>query len=231
MTANGLHYHCLKKSVTKCKAKCTIVLESVVEDGVSKNKYIVEKTDELENHNHAVDEADIIAADMVNEMHKKFRESLTVKPSVIRKQIMQKYRAKYSNSSKWGNVMDVLPDKASIDRGIARIREKVWGKMPLNRAGLDYQKVLDTVDSGSIVEVMASEKMWENILFRQDVVKIGVLNGDFVEPDDGSIPANPLERTVVFTSNQQLEIFATSKKGSVDGNFKVPPLISARYSL
>ena len=45
MTANGLHYHCLKKSVTKCKAKCTIVLESVVEDGVSKNKYIVEKTD------------------------------------------------------------------------------------------------------------------------------------------------------------------------------------------
>ena len=89
MTANGLHYHCLKKSVTKCKAKCTIVLESVVEDGVSKNKYIVEKTDELENHNHAVDEADIIAADMVNEMHKKFRESLTVKPSVIRKQIMQ----------------------------------------------------------------------------------------------------------------------------------------------
>ena len=72
MTEDGaiLHYHCLKKATTKCKAKCTIVVETATEEG---NAYRVEKMEEIMNHNHVVDKADIIAADIVVEMHKRFR--------------------------------------------------------------------------------------------------------------------------------------------------------------
>ena len=39
-TGNGLvlHYHCLRKSTTKCQAKCTLVCETAVIDNVEKNK-------------------------------------------------------------------------------------------------------------------------------------------------------------------------------------------------
>jgi hypothetical protein len=226
MAGNGLilHYHCLKKAATKCKAKCIILVETILEEDVEKTKYIVEKKTELNDHNHEVDEADVIIAEIVNEMHKEFRKNLTLKPSVIRKQIMQKYRGKYSNSDKWIKVIDGLPDNASIDRGIARIREQVWGKMPKNRDDMDYKKVLDTVEGGSVVEVMDSDKMWESKHFRQELVKIGVLKEDFEDLEDDTIPDNPLKRIIAFTSKQQLEIFETCEKGSVDGNFKVAPI-------
>ena len=43
-TGNGLvlHYHCLRKSTTKCKAKCTLVCETALIDNVEKTKYRVE---------------------------------------------------------------------------------------------------------------------------------------------------------------------------------------------
>ena len=89
-----LHYHCLKKGSTKCKAKCTVVsqLESV--NGTDVFKYEVDQKKDIDDHNHDTNEADVIIAEMLQEMHSKFRKNLTVKPSVVRKQVMQKYRAK-----------------------------------------------------------------------------------------------------------------------------------------
>ena len=111
-----LHYHCLKK------AKCTVEVDTVKEG--RRTTYKVDCKTEIKNHNHVVDESDVIAADMVEEMHKAFRKDLTVKPSVVRKSIMLKYRAKYSDSETWKKIIDVLPDNASVDRGIARLRQE-----------------------------------------------------------------------------------------------------------
>ena len=216
-----LHYHCLKKATTKCKAKCTVEVDTVKEG--RRTTYKVDRKTEIKNHNHVVDESDVIAADMVEEMHKAFRKDLTVKPSVVRKSIMLKYRAKYSDSETWKKIIDVLPDNASVDRGIARLRERVWGKIPLNRENLDYQKVLDNVEGGKIVEVLDSDKMWENKSFREQLVATRVLGENFEEPDDESVPENPLKRIIAFTSKEQLSIFENCEKGSVDGNFKVAP--------
>ena len=138
----------------------------------------------MNEHNHDIDESDVIVADMINEMHSKFRKNLTVKPSIVRKQTMQKFRAKYLDSETWRKVVDALPDNPSIDRGIARIRERVWGQIPKSREDLDYRKVLDTVEGGKVVEVMDSDELWQNKVFRQDLVKAGVLKEDFEEPDD-----------------------------------------------
>ena len=227
MTEDGaiLHYHCLKKATTKCKAKCTIVVETATEEG---NAYRVEKMEEIMNHNHVVDKADIIAADMVVEMHKRFRKELNVKPSVVRKKIFQKYRAIYSIDETWKKIIDVLPENASIDRGIARIREKVWGKMPTNREDLEYKKVLDSVEGGEVVEVLDSNKMWEDKKFREQLVETQALGDieffeDFEETEEDFVPDNPLARVIIFTSKQQLEIFESCEKGSVDGNFKIAP--------
>ena len=107
-TGNGLvlHYHCLRKSATKCKAKCTLVCETVLTDNVENTKYRVEKRTEINEHNHDID---VIVADMMNEMHSKFRKNLTVKRSIVRKQTMQKFRAKYLDSETCRKVVDALP--------------------------------------------------------------------------------------------------------------------------
>jgi hypothetical protein len=79
------------------------------------------------------------------------------------------------------------------------------------------------VEGGKVVEVMDSDELWQNKVFRQDLVKAGVLREDFEEPDDEAVPANPLKRVIIFTSKQQMGLFETCEKGSVDGNFKVAP--------
>ena len=207
-----LHYHCLKKGSTK--SKCTVVsqLESV--NGTDVFKYEVDQKKDIDDHNHDSNEADVIIAEMLQEMHSKFRKNLTVKPSVVRKQVMQKYRAKYSGSDNWRKVIDSLPDNPSIDRGIARVREKVWGKMPTNRDDLEYKKVLETVEGGNVVEVMDSDEFWENKEFREELKKVGVLDQDFLElEEDEVVPENPLKRVIIFSSQQQLEIFENCEKG------------------
>ena len=70
---------------------------------------------------------------------------------------------------------------------------------------------------------MDSDELWQSKVFRQDLVKTGVLKEDFEEPDDDTVPENPLKRVIIFTSKQQMGLFETCEKGSVDGNFKVAP--------
>ena len=45
----------------------------------------LENVDQIRDHNHSVDVADIIASDMNNDMHKVMSKDLTAKPSVVRK--------------------------------------------------------------------------------------------------------------------------------------------------
>ena len=45
----------------------------------------LENVDQIRDHNHSVDVADIIASDMNNDMHKVMSKDLTAKPSVVKK--------------------------------------------------------------------------------------------------------------------------------------------------
>ena len=74
-----------------------------------------------------------------------------------------------------------------------------------------------------MVEVMDSDELWQSKVFRQDLVKTGVLKEDFEEPNNDTVPENPLKRFIIFTSKQQMELFETCEKGLVDGNVKVAP--------
>ena len=217
-----MHYHCIKKSTTKCKAKCTIRVEN---GETAKRIYKLDKFEEINEHNHVIDEADIIALDMITEMHREFRKDLTEKPSVVRKRIMKQYRNKSMDDETWKKVMDVLPDENSIDRGIARVREQVWGKLPLNREDLDYKKVLESEECGKLVDVLDSNEMWKEHAFRDQVLQAGLLpEGDEeVGLEDDIPPLNPLKSVIIFTSSLQLELFELCSKGSVDGNFKIAP--------
>ena len=140
---------------------------------------------------------------MITEMHREFRKDLTEKPSVVRKRIMKQYRNKSMDDETWKKVMDVLPDENSIDRGIARVREQVWGKLPLNREDLDYKKVLESEECGKLVDVLDSNEMWKEHAFRDQVLQTGLLpEGDEeVGLEDDIPPLNPLKSVIIFTSS------------------------------
>ena len=227
-TAKGalMHFHCLKKGTTKCRAKCTIAVIQNEDQKV----FELENVSQIDDHNHSVDVADIIASDMINDMHKEMGKDLTAKPSVVRKKVMREYRKKVINQETWKKVIDILPDDSSVDRGIARVREKLWGSLPTNRDELDYQKVLNSNESGNLVEVLDSAKLWNEKSFRDHLHRNGFLSDDFVDEQDASVeeeednlPENPLKNVVIFTSKPQLELFETCSKGSCDGNFKIAP--------
>ena len=77
-------------------------------------------------------------------MEARFANRLNEKPSVVRKEVVKEYMAKYSGFPVWGEILEFLQDDAVLKRKLARIREKKWGNLPKNRDDLDVMRVLES---------------------------------------------------------------------------------------
>ena len=80
---------------------------------------------------------------------------------------------------------------------------------------------MNSNESGNLVEVLDSAKLWNEKSFRDHLHRNGFLSDDFVDEQDASVeeeednlPENPLTNVVIFTSKPKLELFETCSKGS-----------------
>ena len=204
-----LTYHCSTKHITKCSAKCQVVVLSFENE----KRYVLSKFSELSQHNHETSKGEIMALQMILDMENNYISNLTEKASVVRKKVTAEYLEKYGGTDIWEEILEHLQDDSVIDRRLNKVREKVWGNLPKGRDDFDILKVLETVQGGKDVVVMDSNDLRSDPEYREKLEEIGV----------GDEELENLPRVLSISSEFGLNLLTLCKKASVDGTFRIAP--------
>ena len=205
-----LTYHCSTKHVTKCNAKCQVVVLNFEHE---QKRYVLSKYSELSSHNHETSEGEIMAQQMILEMESRYLENLTQKASVIRKAVVAEYMEKYSNTNLWEDILEHIQEDTVIDRRLRKVREKVWGNLPKGRDDFDILKILETIPGGKDTVTMDSNSLKNNPNYLEKMKEFNISDTELEE----------LPRVLSISSEFCLNLLGLCKKASVDGTFKIAP--------